>query len=86
MHHIKPTITKQNGKQKPGKGFSPNELKQAGVTKQQAKQIGLPIDIKRKSTHEENVETIKAHAQQAKTEAKPKPQTAPEQPKKKAKS
>ncbi len=86
MHHIKPTITKQNGKQKPGKGFSPHELKQAGVNKQQAKQIGLPIDQKRKSTHEENVETIKAHAQQAKTEAKPKSQPAPEQPKKKAKS
>jgi ribosomal protein L13E len=86
MHHIKPTITKQNGKQKPGKGFSPNELKQAGINKQQAKQIGLPIDLKRKSTHDENVETIKAHAQQVKTEAKPKPQPAPEQPKKKAKS
>ncbi len=71
MHHIKPTITKQNGRQSIGKGFSPNELKEAGVNRQQAKQIGLPVDLKRKSTHEENVQTIKAHAQQAK-DAKPK--------------
>lgn len=88
MHHIKPTITKQNGKQKPGKGFSPTELKNAGVNKQQARQIGLPIDIKRKSAHSENVEAIKAHAQKAKEQAiaKPEPQTAQLKPKKKAKS
>jgi ribosomal protein L13E len=63
MHHIKPTITKQNGKQKRGKGFSPNELKQAGVSKQQAKQLKMPVDMRRKTAHEENVATIKAHAQ-----------------------
>ncbi len=66
MHHIKPAITKQNGKQSVGKGFSPNELKEAGVNRQQAKQIGLPVDLKRKSTHAENVQTVKVHAQQAK--------------------
>jgi large subunit ribosomal protein L13e len=72
MHHIKATITKQNGKQSTGKGFSPNELKAAGVSKQQARQIGLPIDEKRKSSHDENVATIKSHAQKAKAQAKPK--------------
>ncbi len=71
MHHIKPTITKQNGKQKQGKGFSPNELKQAGITKQQATQLKLPVDMRRKSVHEENVATIKAHAQ-----SQPKPAKA----------
>jgi len=72
MHHIKATITKQNGKQKVGKGFSLNELKAAGVSKQLARQIGLPIDVKRKSSHDENVTTIKAHAEKAKAQAKPK--------------
>ena len=62
MHHLKIIITKQNGKQSVGKGFSPNELKEAGVNKQQAKQIGLRVDVKRKSTHQENVDCIKAHA------------------------
>jgi len=62
MHHIKPTITKQNGKQKPGKGFSPKEIKQAGISRQRAKQMGLPVDERRKSEHEVNVKNLKAHA------------------------
>ncbi len=62
MHHMKAIITKQNGKHKPGQGFSPNELKEAGVNTQQARQLGIRIDIKRKSTHKENVDCIKAHA------------------------
>ena len=88
MHHIKPTITKQNGKSSVGKGFSPNELKEAGVNKQLARQIGLPVDIKRKSTHQENVQSVKAHAQQAKEKAaaNPKPAKKATPTKKKAKS
>jgi ribosomal protein L13E len=62
MHHIKAIITKRNGKQCTGQGFSPNELKEAGVNKQQAKQMGIRIDVKRKSAHKENVDCIKAHA------------------------
>ena len=75
MHHLKIIITKQNGRQSLGQGFSPNELKEAGVNKQQAKQIGLRIDVKRKSTHKENVDCIKSHSQQSKkkAEAMPKP-------------
>jgi ribosomal protein L13E len=73
MHHLKIIITKQNGKQSVGKGFSPNELKEAGVNKQQAKQIGLRVDVKRKSTHQENVACIKAHAKTIPKSTKPKP-------------
>ena len=62
MHHITPIITKQNGKQSKGKkGFSPNELMEAGLNKQQAKQMGIRVDAKRKSTHQANVDCIKAH-------------------------
>jgi large subunit ribosomal protein L13e len=66
IHHVKPTVNKKNGKKKQGKGFSPNELKAAGVSKQQAQQAGLPVDMRRKSEHEENVATIKAHAKKTK--------------------
>ena len=88
MHHIKAVITKHNKKQSTGRGFSPTELAKAGVNKQQARQIGLPLDIKRKSAHDENIATIKAHAEKAKAEAAAKPKTPkPEpKPKKKAKS
>lgn len=89
MHHMKAVITKQNGKQSLGRGFSPNELEQAGLNMQDAKKIGIPMDIKRKSVHEENVACIKVHAEKAKAEAAAKPKLekpATEQPKKKAKS
>ena len=66
MHHIKPTVNKKNGKQKEGQGFSPNELKEAGISKQDAQKMKLRIDCRRKSCHPINVETIKAHKQKPK--------------------
>jgi ribosomal protein L13E len=92
MQHIQATITKRNGRKSTSRGFSLNELKGAGLTRQDAKKIGIPLDIKRKSTHNENIQTLKAHAEQAKAQAKarakPKePKTEPaKKPKKKAKS
>ena len=76
MHHLKIIITKQNGKKSVGQGFSPNELKEAGVNKQQAKQMGFRVDVKRKSTHKENVDCIKSHVQQIKTKAESMPKPA----------
>jgi ribosomal protein L13E len=84
MHHMKAVITKQNGKKSIGRGFSLNELKEAGLTKQDGKKIGVPLDVKRKSLHEENVTCIKTHSERAK--AKPETPAAEPKPKKKAKS
>jgi len=75
MHHIKAVITKQNGRKSLGRGFSPTELEKAGLNKQDAKKIGIPLDIKRKSFHDENVVCLKAHAEKAKTEVQAKPKT-----------
>ena len=88
MHHITPIITKQNGKKSIGKGFSPTELKEAGINKQQAQQMGIRLDIKRKSAHDENVVALKAHSEKVKALAAAKPQItkAEPKPKKKAKS
>jgi len=79
----------QNGKQRMGKGFSPDEIKQAGINATDARKLGIPIDRKRKTAHQENINTLKAHAEKAKAEAKPKPEPKPEKPaesKKKPKS
>lgn len=75
MHHIKPQILKANGKKRVGKGFSPEELKKAGLNLQEAKAIELPIDFRRRTAHEENIEAIKTYAAQEKTKQKsvPKP-------------
>ncbi|MCL2642112.1 MAG: ribosomal protein L13e [Candidatus Bathyarchaeota archaeon] len=58
MYNIKPTIQKPDGKTKSGKGFSPDELAKAGITCFQAKQLGIPVDFRRKSTHESNIEAL----------------------------
>jgi|YelNatPaOPRAMG01_1025707.scaffolds.fasta_scaffold01424_9 large subunit ribosomal protein L13e len=42
-----------------GKGFSVGELRQAGVTFELAKKLGIRIDRRRKSVREENVKTLK---------------------------
>lgn len=75
MHHIIPIITAQSGKEREGKGFSPDELKEAGLTAADARKLGIRIDRKRKTAHEENINTLKAHAAKAKpaAESKKKP-------------
>jgi len=72
MHHIKPSVQKHSGKEVQGKGFSPNEMKKACVNKNQMLKMKMPIDRKRKSCHEGNIEAIKAHCAQMKSQEKPK--------------
>jgi len=66
MHNVKPSIKRPHGKTKNGKGFSPGEIAKAGITCFQAKQMGIPIDFRRKSAHESNIEAL---TRMAKTEA-----------------
>jgi ribosomal protein L13E len=77
MHHIKPKILKPNGKQRNGRGFSPEELKKAGLNPTEASRLGLPADLRRKTAHDENVQAIKACVEKKKTEAKSKPKKKP---------
>jgi ribosomal protein L13E len=82
MHHMKPVITKQNGKHCAGRGFSPDEIKEAGLNTADAKKIGFRIDRKRKTSHEENINTLKTHAEKTKAEDKPKSEKPVENKKK----
>jgi len=79
MHHIKPRILKPNGNRRNGRGFSPDELKKAGLTRADARRMQLPVDPRRKTAHEENVEAVKEHTKKSKLEIKPKsePKTKP---------
>jgi ribosomal protein L13E len=79
MHHIKATVTSQSGKRRNGKGFSPDELKEAGLNAADARNLRIPVDRKRKSSHEENIEALKTHYekdQTAETKASAKKKTA----------
>jgi ribosomal protein L13E len=73
MHHIKPKILKPGGKQRKGRGFSRDEIGKAGLDAAEAAKLGLPVDCRRKTAHDENVEAVKAYVKKAKAEAKPKP-------------
>jgi len=44
---------------RPGRGYSLRELKQAGLTITIAKQLGVPIDLRRRSLHQHNVNMLK---------------------------
>jgi len=46
-------------KKRIGRGFSVNELKEAGITIDKARKIGIYIDFRRRSKHIENVEKLK---------------------------
>ena len=72
MHHIKSVITKQDGKQRRGKGFSTEELEKAGLDLADAKKLEIPVDKRRSTVHDWNVEVLKAYAQKEKAKAKPK--------------
>jgi large subunit ribosomal protein L13e len=85
VHKIKAVIARKFGKQREGRGFSREELKKACVNPQEAARLKLPSDRRRKTVHQENVETIKSIVAKAKAEKKPKPKPQHEL-KKKAKS
>jgi len=42
-----------------GRGFSLNELKEAGITVEAARRLGIPVDKRRRSCREENVKALR---------------------------
>jgi large subunit ribosomal protein L13e len=60
MMAIKPTVFKERGKQRLGKGFSRGELRKAGLSLKEALKLKIPVDSRRRTVHEENVKIIKS--------------------------
>jgi large subunit ribosomal protein L13e len=62
-NEIKPIVITKDifGKRKKriGRGFSINELKEAGIKLDEARKMGIYIDFRRKSKHIENIEKLK---------------------------
>jgi large subunit ribosomal protein L13e len=42
-----------------GRGFSKGELSKVGLTVKKALKLGIPVDLRRKSVHPENVDSLK---------------------------
>jgi large subunit ribosomal protein L13e len=65
-------VPKKVGKQRWGRGFSREELKKAGTSLAEAIRLGIPVDARRKTAHEENVECAKGFLESKKATRKPK--------------
>jgi ribosomal protein L13E len=59
MAAIEPRVFKKGGKQRRGRGFSRGEIEKAGSNPALALKLGVPVDLKRRTAHEENVEVLK---------------------------
>ena len=55
-------VIKKGRKSRKGRGFSSHELKEAGLGFSQALELGIPIDPKRSTRYDENVDTLKAYS------------------------
>ena len=54
-------VFKKDGKPKEGRGFSREELRKAALDFKKALKLGIPVDSKRRTLHEENVEALKEY-------------------------
>jgi len=55
----RPKVLRSDGKKTDGKGYSREELKKAGLSLTEAVKFHIPVDPRRKTAHEENVEALK---------------------------
>ena len=68
-------VHKKTGGKRNGRGFSREELKKSSTSLKQALQIGLPVDLRRRSVHEENVKMIKQQLKALRTGKKRAPKS-----------
>ncbi len=61
MMKIQSVVRKEKSSIRKGKGFSRGELKEAKIDFKQALKLAIPIDLRRKTKHPENVKIIKEH-------------------------
>ena len=64
-HFISPMVFRPDTIRE-GRGFSVAEIQAAGLNPGEARILGIPVDLRRKSTHEENVEILKEFITSAK--------------------
>jgi len=54
-------VRKKNERTRRGKGFSRGELREIELDFKQALKLGIPIDRRRKTKHQENIEILKKY-------------------------
>jgi ribosomal protein L13E len=66
----RPKVSAKRGRKSLGKGFSQGELKKAGLSVSQAVKLHVAVDPRRKTAHDENVETIRTILEEKKAKVK----------------
>jgi len=67
MDRVRPTVYKPGTnrlKTRVGRGFSIDELREAGIDINTARKLGLYIDKRRRSAHKENIEALKKYVEE----------------------
>ena len=72
---VQSAVRKKGGRTRGGRGFSRGELREAKMNHKQALKLGIPIDPRRKTKHEENVKTLKHHLRSLAKKRKGRPRT-----------
>jgi len=72
MIAVKPKVFKKGGKLRYGRGFSREELKRTGLSLKEALELGISVDLRRRTVHEGNVEAIKTFLESKKPASKSK--------------
>jgi len=52
-------VYKKEGKPRGGRGYSVTELQEVGLDVKKALRLKIPIDLRRRSSHEDNVQALK---------------------------
>lgn len=61
-------IVRRGAKVRTGRGFSIGELAEVGLNVGEARHLGVPVDQRRSTAYQENVENLKAWVEEAKME------------------
>jgi len=64
-------VVRRKNKNREGKGFSQAELKEAGICYKRALRTGIPIDLRRRTKHEENIELLRRYSEDLTTKTQP---------------
>jgi large subunit ribosomal protein L13e len=56
---VQSIVQKKGGRTKGGRGFSRGELREVGIDIKRALKLGISVDVRRKTRHEENVKRLK---------------------------
>lgn len=59
MAKVKPFVFKRDGKHRLGRGFSLGELKEVKLSIKQALKLGIQVDSRRRTVHEDNIKSLK---------------------------